>query len=137
MTIVVQLGAIVLINTVGVGAARKTLGEELVRGTRVFDRLKEQDSERLVQGARLLSADYAFRDAVSTGDAGTIASVLWNHSKRIDADFMMLVGLDGRVIADTRGDASGKPFPFPQVLDQAADSKRSSSMVIVRGKLHE
>src|SRR5947207_782872 len=74
MTFVVQLGAIVLINTVGVGAARKTLGEELVRGARVFDRLKEQDTERLVQGARLLSADYAFRDAVSSGDGGTIAS---------------------------------------------------------------
>ena len=113
MTIVVQLGAIVLINTVGVGAARKTLGEELVRGARVFDRLKEQDTERLVQGARLLSADYAFRDAVSSGDSGTIASVLWNHSKRIDADFMMLVGLDGRVIADTSAMVGASLFHFP------------------------
>ena len=137
MTIVVQLGAIVLINTVGVSAARKTSGAELVRGARVFDRLKEQDTERLVQGARLLSADYAFRDAVSTGDGGTIASALWNHSKRINADFMMLVGLDGRVIADTGGDMWGKPFPFPRLLDQATDSKRSSSMIIVGGKLHE
>jgi diguanylate cyclase (GGDEF)-like protein len=137
MTIVVQLGAIVLINTVGVGAARKTLGDELVRGARVFDRLKEQDTERLVQGARLLSADYAFRDAVSSGDGGTIASVLWNHSKRIDADFMMLVGLDGRVIADTSGDGWGKPFPFPRLLNQAVESKRSSSMIVVNGRLHE
>jgi diguanylate cyclase (GGDEF)-like protein len=137
MTIIVQVGAIVLINTVGVSAARKTIGAELVRGARVFDRLKEQDTERLVQGARLLSADYAFRDAVSTGDGGTIASVLWNHSKRIDADFMMLVGLDGRVIADTSGDAWGKPFPFPRLLDQASESRRSSSMIIVGGKLHE
>ena len=53
MTIIVQIGAIVLINTVGVNAARKTVGAELVRGARVFDRLKEQDTERLVQGARL------------------------------------------------------------------------------------
>jgi diguanylate cyclase (GGDEF)-like protein len=137
MTIAVQLGAIVLINTVGVSAARKTIGAELVRGARVFDRLKEQDTERLVQGARLLSADYAFRDAVSSGDGGTIASVLWNHSKRIDADFMMLVGLDGRVIADTSGDLWGKPFPFPRLLDQATEAKRSSSMIIVGEKLHE
>ena len=42
MTIIVQIGAIVLINTVGVNAARKTIGAELVRGARVFDRLKEQ-----------------------------------------------------------------------------------------------
>ena len=137
MTIFVQLGAIVLINTVGVSAARKTIGAELVRGARVFDRLKEQDTERLVQGARLLSADYAFRDAVSTGDGGTIASVLWNHSKRIDADFMMLVGLNGRVVADTSGDGWGKPFPFRRLLDQASDEKRSSSMILVHDKLHE
>ena len=70
MTIVVQLGAIVLINTVGVSAARKTVGADLVRGARVFDRLKEQDTERLVQGARLLSADYALRDAVSGAESG-------------------------------------------------------------------
>src|SRR2546430_12954133 len=71
MTIVVQLGAIVLINTVGVGAARKTLGDELARGARAFDRLKEQDTERLVQGAPLLSAASAVSDAVSSRHGGT------------------------------------------------------------------
>ena len=41
----------------GVSAARKTISDDLARGARVFDRLKEQDTERLVQGARLLSSD--------------------------------------------------------------------------------
>ena len=137
LMVVVQLGGFLLINTVGVTAARKTIGDDLVRGARVFDRLKEQDTERLVQGARLLSSDYAFRAAITTGDRGTIASVLWNHGKRIDADIMMLVGLDGAVTADTSGDMWGKPFPFPRLLDDATKSQRSSAITLVRGRLHE
>ena len=58
----------------------------------------------------MLSSDYAFREAIATGDSGTIASVMWNHGKRTDADMMMLVGLDGRVIADVEQDRTGKPF---------------------------
>ena len=103
LMVVVQVGGFVLINTAGVDAARKTVGAEVVAGARVFDRLLEQDTERLVQGARLLTADYAFREAIATGDSETIASVLANHGKRIDATLMMLVGLDQRVIADTIG----------------------------------
>ncbi len=73
---VVQVGGFVLINTVGGTAARSTVGAEVVAGARVFDRLLEQDTQRLVQGARLLSADYAFREAIATGDSDTIGSVL-------------------------------------------------------------
>ena len=137
LMIVVQVGGIVLINAVGVSAARKVIGEELVRGARVFDRLKQQDSERLVQGVRLLSSDYAFREAIAGGDGGTIASVLWTYGKRIDADIMMLAGLDGRVVADTDRDAWGKPFPFPRMLADAAKSQHSSWFAVVRGRLHE
>ena len=137
LMVVVQLGGVVLINTVGVSAARATIGAELTRGARVFDRLKEQDSERLVQGARMLSSDYAFREAIATGDGGTIASVMWNHGKRMDADIMMLVGLDGRVVADVEQDHTGKPFPFPRMLEDAAKAQRATEITVVRGRLHE
>jgi diguanylate cyclase (GGDEF)-like protein len=137
LMVVVQLGGFLLINTVGIAAARKTIGDDLVRGARVFDRLKEQDTERLVQGVRLLSSDYAFREAIATGDGGTITSVLWNHGKRIDADIMMLVDLEGRVIADTKGDTWGKPFPYQRLLADATKSQRSSTITLVRGRLHE
>jgi len=137
LMVVVQLGGFLLINTVGVSAARKTIGEELARGARVFDRLREQDSERLVQSARLLSADYAFREAVATGGGDKIASMMWSHGMRVDADIMMLVGLDGRVVADTSRDAWGKPFPFPRLLADAANAQRASSIAVVRGRLHE
>jgi hypothetical protein len=57
LIVVVQVVGFVLINTVGGNAARNTVGAEVVAGGRVFDRLLEQDAQRLVQGARLMSAD--------------------------------------------------------------------------------
>jgi diguanylate cyclase (GGDEF)-like protein len=137
LMIMVQLGGFLLTNTVGVSAARKTIGEELSRGARVFDRLREQDSERLVQNARLLSSDYAFREAVANGGTSKIAAMMWNHGMRVDADIMMLVGLDGRVIADINGDARSKAFPFPQIFAEAIKEQRANAIAVVQGRLHE
>ena len=137
LMVIVQVGGFVLINTVGMSAARKTVGEALVAGGRVFDRLLEQDTERIVQGARLMSADYAFREVISTGDRETIASVLMNYGKRIDASLMMLVGLDQRVLGDTLGAAIDKPFPFPNLIAQAEQNQQSSAMVLINGQLYQ
>jgi len=99
LMVAVQVGGFLLVNSVGTNAARATIGDELIAGEQVFVRALHQERLRLVQGARLLAADYAFREAIATGDRGTIASVLVNHGKRIDSDLTMLIGLDGNVIA--------------------------------------
>jgi diguanylate cyclase (GGDEF)-like protein len=137
LLIAVQVGGFVLINTVGVAAARKTVGDQLVGGARVVDLLLEHDTQRLLQGARLLSADYAFRGAIATGDAGTIRSALANHGKRIDADLMVLVGLDQRVLADTLDASTGDAFAFPALLATAQASRQATAMVLVRGHLYQ
>ncbi len=137
LTVVLQLGGLVLIDTVGVAAARKAIGADIVAGARVFDRQLGQETQRLVQGARLLTADYAFREAVTTGDRSTLTSVLANHGKRIDAGLMMLIGLDQRVKASTIDIASNERFEFPWLLDSAEVSEQAAAMVVVRGKLFQ
>jgi diguanylate cyclase (GGDEF)-like protein len=137
LMVIVQVGSFFLINTVGMSAARKTVGEALVSGARVFDRLLEQDARRTVQGARLMSGDYAFREVISTGDRQTIASVLVNYGKRIDASLMMLIGLDQRVLGDTLGASVDKPFPFPNLIAQAEQNQQSSAMVLIHGQLYQ
>ena len=133
---VVQLVGFVLINTVGVAAAQKSIGEDLVAGSRVFDRLLDQSTQRVVQGARLLSSDYAFRDAIATADVPTIESVIANHGRRVDADVMMVIGLHGRVIANTLEAARNEPFPFTALLARAKDSQQAAEMVLLRGRLY-
>ena len=66
----------------------------------------------MVQGARLLTADYAFRETVATRDRGTMTSVHANHGRRIDAALMMLIDLDRTLLAETAGEPPGRRFPF-------------------------
>ena len=128
---VMQVGGFVLVNTVGTTAARSTIGNELIAGEQVFVRSLQQEKVRLIQGARLLAADYAFREAIATGDRDTIVSVLANHGKRIDADLTMLIALDGKVSADTLGGSAGTAFPSPSLLAAAQSDGEAGAMVLL------
>ena len=137
LILVVQVGGSVLIKTVGDKAARSTVGADVVAGARVFDRVLEQDAQRLVQGARLMAADYAFREVIATGDHDTIGSVLQNYGKRIEAPLVMIVGLDRNVLGDTLEADAGKPFALPRLIEQAEASGEASAMVVLRGHLYQ
>src|SRR5438876_265816 len=133
----VQVGGFVLINTVGMAAARKSIGEDLVAGALVFNRLLDEDTHRLVQGAHLMSSDYTFREVIASGDRDTIASVLMKYGRRIDASLMMIIGLDQRVLGDTLNTAIDKPFAFPDLIAEAETSQRASAMVLIDGRLYQ
>ncbi|HJV68194.1 putative bifunctional diguanylate cyclase/phosphodiesterase [Ideonella sp.] len=74
--------------------ARAQLADQLAVGERLLGRLIEQNALALAQGATLLAADYGFREAVLSGDAETIRSVLDNHGARIGASVTALLDLD-------------------------------------------
>src|SRR4029450_3620503 len=137
LMIVLQVGGLVLIKSVGMTAARETIGEDLGGGAAFFDRLLEQDTRRLVQGVRLMSADYKFREVIASGDRTTIGSVAMIYSRRIDASLMMIVGVDQRVLGDTLGIATGQPFAFPDLMAEAKASQMASATVLIRGRLYQ
>jgi diguanylate cyclase (GGDEF)-like protein len=74
--------------------ARGSLPDKLQLGERVLQSLLEQRAAKLIDGARLLTADYGFRAALQSNDAETLASVLANHGARIGAAEVALLGLD-------------------------------------------
>lgn len=94
----VQLGGLLLLQTVGESNARSAIDDELVVGERVFREWMKQRTSQLGQGAGVLSSDYAFREALTSHDTETIVSALENHGARIHAEVMMLVDLDGRIV---------------------------------------
>jgi len=118
--------------------ARQTIDQELEQGERVFRRLLAQNQARLEQGAAILSADFAFRQAIATDDSGTITSVLRNHGARVGATVMTLISLDRTVKADS-GDAArvGKPFAFPALIDAGTAEGKASSIVLLGERLHQ
>ena len=100
---------------------------ELAVGAKVFQRLLDQNQRQLETAATVLSADFAFREAIATQDQPTVRSVIRNHGQRIHAQVMMVTGTDGRMIATTqRAAAAGDPFPFPDLLAAAEATGRSA-----------
>lgn len=81
--------------------AKRQLQQELAVGESVVRRVLEENGRRLALAARVLAADFAFREAIATRDAGTIHSVLDNHGRRIGAEMSMLFDLNGRMLAST------------------------------------
>ncbi|MEO6680259.1 MAG: EAL domain-containing protein [Pseudomonas sp.] len=118
-------------------AVRGQASAQLEVGTRVFERLLEVRGRRLADGAQLLAADFGFRDAVASGDAATMASVLLNHGKRINASDMILLGMDGKVLASTLDDVvEGTPFRYDQALREARRTQQTMIIVPLQGKPH-
>ncbi|WP_075795026.1 putative bifunctional diguanylate cyclase/phosphodiesterase [Massilia putida] len=112
---------------------------ELAVGAKMFQRLLEQNQRQLETAAGVLSADFAFREAIATQDQPTVRSVIRNHGQRIHAQVMMVAGTDGRMIAATQdGIAAGDPFPFPDLLGAAETLGRSAGFRRMRnGQLYQ
>ena len=112
---------------------------ELAVGTKVFQRLLEQNQRQLETAAAVLSADFAFREAIATQDQPTVRSVIRNHGQRIHAQVMMVAGTDGKLIATTQhAGAAGDPFPFPDLIAAAEASGRSAGFRQMRnGQLYQ
>ena len=129
----VQVAAFVFVNAANSKNARNKVEEELNVGQRVFARLLDQNADKLKLSARVLAADFAFREAIATHDDGTIASALSNHGARIGADAMLFVDLDGKVVSDTLSPQSqSRAFEYPALLTGNRDA--SASMQVLDGR---
>jgi diguanylate cyclase (GGDEF)-like protein len=137
LVLVQGLGAFLVIQA-NSQIARQTMDQELEQGERVFKQLLAQNQARLEQGAGILSADFAFRQAIATNETGTILSVLRNHGARVGANVMTLASLDNVIRADTLdADRVGKPFAAADLIRIAGVEGRASSIVIREGKLYQ
>jgi diguanylate cyclase (GGDEF)-like protein len=103
--------------------ARAQIEQELQVGERVWRRLLDQNAQNLRQGAALLAADYAFRDAVGSGDLETIRSALDNHGARIGANVTAL--LDTRLALRALGETPDASAIAPVLQTLASSLSRS------------
>ena len=135
---VLQGVTLLLMSAANERIAKSQIAQELVVGERVFRRLLEQNSQQLAQAASVLAADFAFREAIATRDEGTIASVLGNHGRRINANVVMLADLDKKLLADSLHDtAKQSAFPFPELIESAQQQGRASDTVLMDGRPYQ
>ncbi len=125
----VSLAVFLAIN----GAAQVQVRNELAASGTVFDRLWSLRSERLREGADLLSRDFGFREAVATGDQATIASAMDNLRRRFGIDHVFMVGVDGHLVGEAAG-LEGDAAKLQAAFDQADDP---SGVVTLNGLPHQ
>lgn len=130
--ILVQLIAFFSVNASNKQNALTQIQDDLFVGGKVFDRLLKDRFQRLSEAAMLLSSDFAFKTAFSTGDKATILSAMNNHRARIGANVMMLVSLEHTVIVDSlHPEEQSVPFPFPDLIKTAEQEGKTSAILFI------
>src|SRR4051812_20098593 len=127
-------GAVLLVVSLAVyvaisGAAERQVRGELAATGTVFDRVWSLRSERLQEGANLLSRDFGFREAAATHDALTIGSALENLRRRVGVDYAFMIDADGQVL--------GEQFAAAERVDLARAfevSDQPSGVVMLNGE---
>ncbi|MDT7833991.1 putative bifunctional diguanylate cyclase/phosphodiesterase [Aquabacterium sp. OR-4] len=99
LLLLVQLAGFSVIHQGVQASAHRLLDERITFGTQVWQRLLDQRSATLHQGAALLAADYGFREAVASRDLATLRSALDNHRQRIGAAQAALLDTQLAVVA--------------------------------------
>ena len=118
-------------------AVKQQAVAQLGVGARVFERLLDVRGGQLRDALQVLSADFGFKDAVASDDSATIRSVLANHGARINANEVLLLGLDGNVlVSSVEGFAAGSPFRYSQPLMQARQRGQAYLIVALDGEAH-
>jgi diguanylate cyclase (GGDEF)-like protein len=132
LLLTVQVAGYAFIHGAITDNARRHAQDELAVGERVFNRLLAQSNLRLTQTAQALAGDFALREAVATGDRAAIAAILRRHPERAGADLAMLVGTNGRLLADASA-VRGRvvPDPVARYVARAARGERAPGIGII------
>jgi adenylate cyclase len=136
LLVVVQIAVLLAVNAANEREARRHIDEALELTAGALRRSLRTREQILLEKAELLSADFAFKKAFATGEHDTLLSVLENHQARIGGSVMMLLGMDGRVLADTlHPDAHGSPSVLLPLVSAAMDSEfgEASSIQAIDG----
>jgi diguanylate cyclase (GGDEF)-like protein len=104
---------------------------QLAVASLVFARQLDDVSDRVADTVQVLALDYALRAAIAQHDEATLLSALHNHGQRVGATQMLLIGIDGRIGADTLGQyRPGTLFPYTDLADRAL--VRPAAAVVAR-----
>lgn len=111
-------------------------GQELARAAEIFAGRVQVSTEELGETARILSLDFALREAVASGELETALSALRNYGQRLNGARMLLLSLDGTVMADSQPPPSGPAtsFAYKSLLAGPALRNGGTALGVLDGK---
>ena len=106
--------------------------EQLSLGERVAEEVLERRTSLILSRLDVVVRDFGFRSAVASGDRATTDSALTNQARRVNADFAVLLGSDGHILADTDGlpDAFANSPLVTEMLSKARQTGFASQMSV-------
>jgi diguanylate cyclase (GGDEF)-like protein len=137
LLLTVQLASFVALRTSLAEHAHRVLPNQLKAGERVLQNLLDRRAQTLISGARLLAADYGFREAIGSNDTETIVSVLANHGARIGATETALLASDFTLRATTDKEPRTLLPLVERLAAQAAATGQASSLALRAGEPHQ
>lgn len=138
LILAIQLAGLIPIE-LSINKNAHTAAEKDLRvGESVFLNILEHNTESLKQGAKILAADYGFRDAIASNDNETIMSALNNHQARIKADIAVFYAssskhliLSGNLTQDDARSVAEK------LISEYADNRNQLDFEIFNGSPYQ
>ncbi len=113
-------------------AIRETVNQEMREGVQSFTTAIYARRQQLINNATLLVSDFGFKQAIATNDADTILSMLQNHGERVSSDLMVIVNLDGRVVASTEPTLTrGQSFSYDRAMGEVRSGNTFADFLVV------
>lgn len=137
LLVLAMASSFLAVHRASVANARRVIAADLAQDAAVFRRLLDERSQHLLEAARLLASDFAFKEAYAVADRETLLSVMENHLGRMPGgDRMLVLALDGAVVVDTAAPAAGAepgdPWA-PLVAAAAADPYGEAAALVGLG----
>ncbi len=132
--------AAILVNVVfaTIQHAKDQLAADLQVAESIFKQVLMSRDEQLFNSADVLTSDFGFKQAVATGDEGTIESVLINHGNRVSADIMSVMNLQGEIVSSSVPILSqGEQFPYSDLVERVRQERGTTAILLVGDKLYQ
>ena len=133
----VQLASFTALRASLLEHAHRVLPAQLESGQQLLQTLLDRRAQTLINGARLLAADYGFREAVGSNDSATITSVLANHGARIGATEAALLTTDFELRASTVAAHPDLVALAARLAAQATRLGQASAVTLQQGRPYQ
>lgn len=138
LLLLIQISVQFIVRSSIQDSVRANLQRELASNAKVWERLVDQNAQRLQLGASVLASDFGFRAAVSSADAETIESALENHGARIGATVSAFLDTEFalKAIANA-GSSAAMQGTLTDLAQSMAGTSQQGRMALVQGRLHQ
>lgn len=135
------LVAVQLVNTVSVYTSTRQnaldqAGNQLAFASDILNRQLDELTSQFAEGARVVTLDFGFREAIAAGDSATQRSVIRNLRDRIAADRVMLISLEDEILFDTHENSISRMFPFVSMIETADEEGQAVAIASIEDTLY-